>query len=207
MFKIGDREISESNPPYVIAELSANHNGSLERAKQSIRAAKESGADAIKLQTYPADTLTIASDLPPFRIGRGTLWEGKNLHALYREAATPWEWQPRLKEEGERLGVATGLPIFSSDAISSSAYASEEILLVLATGGASVLAFGPLVALSIAGLLALITLSYRQVCAGFPTGGGAYAVARSTLGTGPALIAAASLIDRKSTRLNSSHRT
>ncbi|NBO52439.1 MAG: APC family permease [bacterium] len=98
-------------------------------------------------------------------------------------------------EEGEeRLSKKLALPIFSSDAISSSAYASEEILIVLASAGASYLAFGPAVALAVGLLLAIVALSYRQVCFGFPKGGGAYAVAKSTLGTGPALIAASSLV-------------
>ncbi len=98
-------------------------------------------------------------------------------------------------EEGEeRLSKTLALPIFSSDAISSSAYASEEILIVLASAGASYLAFGPVIALAVGLLLAIVALSYRQVCFGFPKGGGAYAVAKSTLGTGPALIAASSLV-------------
>jgi amino acid transporter len=98
-------------------------------------------------------------------------------------------------EEGEqRLSKRLALPIFSSDAISSSAYASEEILLALVGAGAAVLMYGPVVALAIGLLLGLIAISYRQVCYGFPNGGGAYAVASSTLGTVPALIAASSLI-------------
>jgi amino acid transporter len=98
-------------------------------------------------------------------------------------------------EEGEeRLSKTLALPIFSSDAISSSAYASEEILIVLASAGASYLAFGPVIALAVGLLLAIVALSYRQVCFGFPQGGGAYAVAKSTLGTGPALIAASCLV-------------
>ena len=98
-------------------------------------------------------------------------------------------------EEGEeRLSKTLALPIFSSDAISSSAYASEEILIVLASAGASYLAFGPVIALAVGLLLAIVALSYRQVCFGFPKGGGAYAVAKSTLGTGPALVAASSLV-------------
>ena len=98
------------------------------------------------------------------------------------------------EEEDQRLSKRLALPIFSSDAISSSAYASEEILLALVGAGAGVLMYGPLVALAIGLLLGLIAISYRQVCYGFPGGGGAYAVASSTLGTVPALIAASSLI-------------
>ena len=98
-------------------------------------------------------------------------------------------------EEGEeRLPKKYALPIFSSDAISSSAYASEEILIVLASSGASYLAFGPVVALAVGLLLGVVAISYRQVCFGFPKGGGAYAVASSTLGTAPALVAASSLV-------------
>ena len=98
------------------------------------------------------------------------------------------------EEADQRLSKTLALPIFSSDAISSSAYASEEILLSLAGAGAAYLMYGPLIALGIGLLLGLIAISYRQVCYGFPQGGGAYAVASSTLGKGPALVAASSLI-------------
>lgn len=89
---------------YVIAEVSANHNQKFERAVQIIHAAKDAGADAIKLQTYTPDTMTIACNRPEFRI-HGTIWNGRNLHELYGEAYTPWEWQPRLKKIANDLGL------------------------------------------------------------------------------------------------------
>jgi len=101
--RIENREISEKSPVFIIAELSANHNGSLEVAIETIKAAKRTGADAIKLQTYTADTITLDSRKDDFKI-KGTIWEGKNLHDLYKEAFTPWEWHETLfnvaKQEG-----------------------------------------------------------------------------------------------------------
>lgn len=88
----------------LIAELSANHNGSIERAEQIIRAAADAGANAVKLQTYTADTLTIPCDNEYFRI-KGTIWEGRTLHDLYQEAHTPWEWTPRLMALAKDLGM------------------------------------------------------------------------------------------------------
>lgn len=102
--RIADRNIGPGEPAYIIAEMSANHGQSYERAEAIVRAAAKSGADAVKLQTYTADTLTIPCDAEPFRI-KGTLWEGRTLHDLYGEAYTPWEWQPRLAAVARELGV------------------------------------------------------------------------------------------------------
>ncbi len=107
---INGRRIGTGHPVYVIAELSANHNQDFDQAVKIIHAAKEAGADAVKLQTYTADTMTIKSDREYFRVGGGTLWDGKTLHALYSEAFTPWEWQPNLKKIANDLE----LDLFSS---------------------------------------------------------------------------------------------
>ncbi|MGV8878716.1 MAG: pseudaminic acid synthase [Sphingobacteriaceae bacterium] len=102
--RIKDFEISENSPVFIIAELSANHNGSLETATQSVRAAKRAGADCIKLQTYTADTITIDSKGEDFRIG-GTIWDGQYLYDLYKQAYTPWEWHEQLFKEAEKEGL------------------------------------------------------------------------------------------------------
>jgi pseudaminic acid synthase len=103
--KIGNIEIGNKKPCFIIAELSANHNGSLEVAIETIRAAKKTGADAIKLQTYTPDTMTINVDNSHFQITGGTLWDGKTLYDLYGEAYTPWEWHQRLFEVAEEEGL------------------------------------------------------------------------------------------------------
>lgn len=103
-FWIGNRWIGQGAPVYLIAEMSANHAGSLERAKEIIHAAKECGADCIKVQTYTPDTLTIDCDNEYFRVGNGT-WEGENLYKLYGRGYMPWEWQGTLKEEADKVGI------------------------------------------------------------------------------------------------------
>lgn len=102
--RIGPRLIGPGCPIYIVAEMSANHNGDFQKALRLLRAAKEAGADAVKLQTYTPDTLTIDCDKPPFLI-KGTLWDKRRLYDLYGEAYTPWEWHPKLKAEANRLGL------------------------------------------------------------------------------------------------------
>ena len=114
---INGRRIGAGHPVYVIAEVSANHNHDLGEAEKIIRAAKEAGADAIKLQTYTADTLTIDSDHEPFRVGKGTVWEGRTLYGLYQEAYTPWEWQPKLQQLANELGMDLFSSPFDASAV------------------------------------------------------------------------------------------
>jgi len=103
--KFSNKIIGGEHPVFIIAELSANHNQDFNQAVELIKAAKEAGADAIKLQTYTPDTMTIDCDNEYFRIGKGTIWEGKTLYELYKEAYTPWEWQPELKRIANDLGM------------------------------------------------------------------------------------------------------
>lgn len=103
--QIGDRTVGVGHPVFIIAELSANHHQSYDQAVELIKATKAAGADAVKLQTYTADTMTIDCDNGHFRIGKGTIWEGRTLYDLYEEAFTPWEWQPKLKSVAESLGL------------------------------------------------------------------------------------------------------
>jgi N-acetylneuraminate synthase len=103
---IGGRAIGPGQPVYVIAELSANHHRNYAQAVRLIHAAKEAGADAVKLQTYTPDTMTIRCHRPEFEIGGGTLWDGRQLHDLYAEGAMPWGWQPKLKAIADELGLS-----------------------------------------------------------------------------------------------------
>jgi N-acetylneuraminate synthase len=115
--EIGKRRIGPGSPAYCIAELSANHNQNFDHAVRIIEAAKDAGADAVKLQTYTADTMTLCSDRECFRVGGGTLWDGRMLHELYQEAFTPWEWQPKLKEIANQLGMHLFSSAFDDSAV------------------------------------------------------------------------------------------
>lgn len=106
---IAERRISVDEPPYIIAEISANHNGNLETALKLIDVAKAAGADAVKMQTYRPDTITLESDSADFRI-EGGLWHGRTLYDLYSEAYTPWEWHETMFAHARKLGIT----IFSS---------------------------------------------------------------------------------------------
>jgi pseudaminic acid synthase len=103
--KIANRSIGKDNPVFVIAELSANHRQDINVAIESLRAMKEAGADAVKLQTYTPDTITIDCDNEYFQIKHGTIWDGGNLYDLYKEAYMPWEWHPKLKKVADEIGL------------------------------------------------------------------------------------------------------
>ena len=113
---IDGKVISEDSPTYIIAEMSANHLMSFDRAKEIIYRLKDSGTDAVKLQTYTADTITIDSDREEFQI-HGGLWDGYNLYSLYKEAYTPWEWQKELMEYANSLGLACFSSPFDHSAV------------------------------------------------------------------------------------------
>lgn len=103
--KIENKIIGDNSPVFIIAEMSANHLQDFDKAVEIIKAAKKAGADAIKLQTYTPDTITIDCDNEYFQITQGTIWDGTTLHKLYEEAYTPWDWQPKLKEIAEKDGL------------------------------------------------------------------------------------------------------
>lgn len=114
--KIKNREIGKGNSVFIIAELSANHNGNLETALETVKAAKRAGADCIKLQTYTPDTITINSKKDDFLI-KGTIWEGKNLYNLYEEAYTPWEWHKALFDAAAQEGLICFSSPFDNTAV------------------------------------------------------------------------------------------
>ena len=101
---INSRKIGQAHPPYIIAEMSANHNGDINNAYKIIDMAKSAGADAIKLQTYKPETLTIDSSLPDFQLTDG-LWSGQSLFSLYRSAYMPWEWHKPLFDYANKIGI------------------------------------------------------------------------------------------------------
>ena len=113
---INDRSIGVENPPYVIAEMSANHNGDINNAYKIIDMAKAAGADALKMQTYTADTLTINSDLPDFQLTEG-LWAGRTLYQLYQEAYTPWDWHQPLFDYARKMDFTIFSSPFDSTAV------------------------------------------------------------------------------------------
>ena len=104
-FAINGRRIGPGEPVYVIAEISSNHGQRFDAAVELVHGAHAAGADAVKLQTYTPDTITIDADLPAFVSGEGSLWEGTSLHALYQTAYMPWDWQPKLKAIADELGM------------------------------------------------------------------------------------------------------
>ncbi len=115
--EINNRHIGADYPVYIVAELSANHNGDFDQAIKLIHAAKDSGADAVKVQTYTPDTLTIASDKKYFRIDSGTLWDGQTLYNLYKRAEMPWDWQPKLKHVANQIGLDFFSTAFDSSSV------------------------------------------------------------------------------------------
>ena len=121
--RIGQRSIGPGAPVFVVAELSANHNQDFAQAIKLVRAAHDAGADAIKLQTYRPETITIDVESPLFRIDAGTSWDGRTLFSLYEEAQTPWDWHEPLAHEARRLG----LEFFSSPFDRSAAAFLKEI--------------------------------------------------------------------------------
>lgn len=134
--RINNRLIGPGQPTYIIAELSANHHQDFDRAVEIVHLAHKAGADAVKLQTYTADTLTIDSDLPHFKVQGGTVWDGTSFYELYKQAYTPWEWQPELKKIANQLGMdlfsspfdATAVDFLESMNVPAYKIASFEII-------------------------------------------------------------------------------
>ena len=114
--KIGNKTIGEKEPVFIVAELSANHIQDFDVAVDTIHSIKDSSADAVKFQTFTPDTITVNSDKSYFQI-EGTLWHGRTLHDLYKEAYMPWEWQPELKRVAEKLGLACFSSPFDKTAV------------------------------------------------------------------------------------------
>lgn len=121
--QLGRHVICEASPTFIVAEMSANHLMDFDRAVAIMQAAKDAGADAVKIQTYTPDTITLDCDDPCFQITQGTIWDGTTLHKLYQTAYTPWEWQPKLKKIAEEMG----LEFFSSPFDLSSVDFLEEM--------------------------------------------------------------------------------
>ncbi|MGQ9874539.1 MAG: pseudaminic acid synthase [Chloroflexus sp.] len=117
VINIGGKAVGDDKAVYIIAELSANHNQNFDQAVASIYAAKEAGANAVKLQTYTPDTLTIDSSKEYFRVRGGTLWDDRTLYELYKEAYTPWEWHPKLKEVADSIGIDLFSTAFDTTAV------------------------------------------------------------------------------------------
>ena len=115
--KINNKEIGENSNVFIIAELSANHNGSLETALETIKAAKRTGADAIKLQTYTADTMTLDIKKPDFMLNQGTIWDGMYMHDLYKKAYTPWDWHEKLFQAAKEEGLVCFSSPFDASAV------------------------------------------------------------------------------------------
>lgn len=116
-FKIGNKQVGDDAPVYFVAELSANHGNSLDKALQTVEAAAKAGADAIKLQTYTPDTLTLNSSTPPFVVKTKNAWAGRTLHSLYAEAMTPWEWHRNLIDAAKSFGLACFSTPFDATAV------------------------------------------------------------------------------------------
>src|SRR4051812_33918868 len=116
--KVGDVSVGAGRSPFIIAEMSGNHNGSLDRALEIVDAVGKAGAHALKLQTYTADTITIEADAPDFFIAdEDSLWKGKTLHKLYHEAHTPWEWHAPLFERARQHGMVAFSTPFDETAV------------------------------------------------------------------------------------------